>query len=401
MCNFVPGEAVAMGPPNVLHELGKGLPGHLDDVQPLLTEVGELPPNSGVQPLASVVLRTDPGLELHAVSRLSARLAAAIEARKAVVDLNHLLPLSTTTVNSNHSLRFSPHAESEIAVFRRLIRTSLDAGPAPIRVAVLDSGLAPGYTAHRDVRYLDYSDGGRLRLDAPRVDPLGHGTRVVHILDQILPPEVELWVGRMPEDPNALTALAVARALGDVVARGVPEVVNLSLAPRNDWFFCHSCRQRVPAPTFLSTFLPLLVRMAGQCTSRTVTVMASGNAGQIPNSRWLTEDVDTLLFAIAENRKRQRARYSGAPEGPHADLCSAGAFGGDDPDEAERQGVFLDGGHGTSFAAPFISGIALLTKRWPQVPAGFSSHAGEITRHLIETARAGGSISIPPSRAGK
>lgn len=395
MCNFVPGEAIAIGPVHLLSELGQGLPGDLQRVQPLVSEVGEPPSNPEIASLASVVLRTDPGLELHAVSRLSARLSEAIEKKLAVVDLNHFLPLSASVPLVEDSLRLSPHAEREVIGIRRLLRSVFSGGASPTRVAVLDSGLSESYTAHREVRYFDYTAGGRLSLDKPRGDPLGHGTRVVHILDQLLPPEVELWVGRVPGDLNSLTALTVAQALGDIVARGSPEVVNLSLTPRNDWFVCPSCRQRVPAPTFLSTLLPLIVRMAGRSVARTFTVMAAGNSGQIPNSRWLTEDVDTLLFAVAENRKGERARYSGAPDGPHADLFSAGAFGGDDPEDADRQGVFVDGVHGTSFAAPFVSAMTLLTKRFsPPMTKGFPSHAGDVTRRLIETARSGGSLRL-------
>jgi Subtilase family len=398
MCNFVPGEAVAIGPMHLLSEIGGGLPGDLQRAQPLISEVGDFPADSELAKLGTVVLRTEPGLELYAVSRLSARLSAAIEKREAVVDLNHILPLSAALPLADHALRFSPHAEREVIAVRRLLRSVFSGGPSPTRVAVLDSGLSPAYTAHREIRYFDYTAGGRLNVNTARGDPLGHGTRVVHILDQLLPPEVEVWVGRVPEDPRALTALVIAQALGDLVARGAPEVVNLSLTPRNDWFVCPSCKQRVPAPTFLSALIPLVVRMAGKSVSRTFTVMAAGNAGQIPNSRWLTEDVDTLLFAVAENRKGERARYSGAPDGPHADLFSAGAFGGDDPDEPDSQGVFLDGVHGTSFAAPFISAMTLLTKRFtPPMTKGFPSHAGDVTRRLIETARGGGSIRLRSS----
>jgi hypothetical protein len=400
MCNFVPGEAIAIGPMHLMSDIRGGLPGDLGRAQPLISETGDVPDNSELSRLGSVVLRTEPGLELYAVSQLSARLAGAIEKKEAVVDLNHYLPVGATVPATAESLRFSPYAEREMAGIRRLLRSFMGGGAAPSRIAVLDSGLSPTYAAHRGIRYLDYTAGGRLTPDVPRSDPLGHGTRVVHILDQLLPPDVELWVGRMPEDPNGLTALTVSHALGDMVARGLPEVVNVSLTPRNDWFTCPHCRQRVPAPTFLSTFLPLVVRLAGRTSPRTFTVMAAGNTGQIPNSRWLTEDIDTLLFAVAENTRGERTRYSGAPEGPHADLFSAGAFGGDDPDDKDRQGVFLDGVHGTSFAAPFVSAITLLLKQFrPPMTEGFPTHAGAMARHLIEVARTGRGMRLEPANA--
>ena len=193
-------------------------------------------------------------------------------------------------------------------------------------------------------------------------------------------------MGRLPSDAGALTALTVAQALGDIIAREQPEVVNLSVSPRNDWFVCPVCKRPVVAPTFLSTFLPLVVRLGGKTTRSTVTVMAAGNTGQIPNSRWLTEDVETLLFAVAENRKRERTRYSGSPEGPRGDLFSARAFGGDDPEDPDAQGVFADGTHGTSFAAPFVSAVALVAKHSPHGPR---TGLGELSRRAIERAREG------------
>jgi hypothetical protein len=125
--------------------------------------------------------------------------------------------------------------------------------------------------------------------------------------------------------------------------------------------------------------------------------MASGNAGQIPNSRWLTEDVETLLFAVAENRKGERTKYSGAPEGPQADLFSASAFGGDDPDDEDAQGVFRDGPHtyGTSFAAPFLSAVVLVTKQFNrQFITGMPSQLGSHTRHLMAHIREGGGLQF-------
>lgn len=393
MCNFVPGEVIAIGPVNALQQIGEGLPGIRSAVRPIISEIGNFPQVSPLIGIGSLTLKTDPGVELYAASRMSARLAGVIEHGDAIVDLNHMLPLSSPESITDLSFRLSAHAEREAASIRRVLREALTPvtdGRHPRRVGVLDSGLLSTYTPHRDVHYFDYSAAGQLTLDATYDDPLGHGTRVVSILDQILPPDVELSVGRLPSQSGSLTALTLAHAFGDLVAREAPEVVNVSVSPRNDWFICPSCRQRVNAPTFLSGFLPLLIRLGGKNIERTVTVMAAGNTGQIPNSRWLSEDIETLLFAVGENRSGNRARYSSAPDGPLADLFSAGAFGGDDPDEKDSEGVFMDGGHGTSYAAPFISAAALLSKQFPAPPLhGFPTRIGQFTRNLIETARSG------------
>lgn len=386
MCNFVPGEAIAIGPIVALRELGEGLPGTLSSPIPLVSEVGDLPTDNPFAGIGTIRIKTDPGLELYAVSRLSARLASYIDKKEAIVDLNHILPFGAATEPPEISLRFASHAERELLAIRRFLRSALP--DMAKRVAVLDSGLSPDYVAHRDVKFLDYSAAGRLQPNSSMSDPLGHGTRVVAILDQILPPKVELSVGRLPTGTANLTALNVAHAFGDIVAREKPHVVNLSVCLRSDWFTCPSCKQRVRAPTFLSSFLPLIIRMGGRSTEGTVTVMAAGNTGQAPNSRWLTDDVETLLLAVAENRHGDRARYSSAPDGPSADLFSAGAFGGDDPEDDGAQGVFIDGSHGTSFAAPFISAIALLTKECCfSASKGNPTELGRYTRRTIESAR--------------
>lgn len=389
MCNFVPGEAIAIGPIDSLAQLKeRELPGNLI-VRPLVSEVGDMAfDDSPFAHVGTLTLKTDPGSELYAVSQLSAHLATDIRDRKAIVDLNHILPLGNPEQAAVHPLRLSPHAEKEAARLRIYLRDHLPMPftSTPRRVAVLDSGLAPDYVAHRKIRCLDYSNDGRLCLESPTVDPLGHGTKVVAILDRILPPEIELSVGRLCADAGGVAALNIAHAFGDIVARERPEVVNISVSPYSKNPVCRECGRRVAVPTFLSSALPLVIRLGGRSTENTVTVMAAGNVGQFPNFRWLTDDLTTLVFAVAENRSGDRTRYSCAPEGPAADVFAAAAFGGDDPDDPEAQGVLLDGTYGTSYAAPFVSAAALLSKHQINM-ATQKAFLGEWTQFVISYAR--------------
>jgi hypothetical protein len=160
---------------SALAEIRGDLPGKLGTATPLVSEEGNVDFNSELSRLGSVVLRTDPGLELYAVSRLSARLARAIEFNDAVVDVNQILPLSTPESVSNSSLRLSPHGEREAAAVRQLLRATLSPQPTPRKVAVLDSGISSDFSAHRELRYYDYSNGGKLRRDAEATDRLGMG----------------------------------------------------------------------------------------------------------------------------------------------------------------------------------------------------------------------------------
>jgi len=387
MCDFVPGQAVAVGPIDALREIGDGLPGQLGPVTPLIHP--DLIRN-GDHPLSKagfVVLKTEPGLEVHAVSRLSARLGGALQHNAAAVDLNHILPLSSPLATRSAALQLSRSGLFEARGLQRLLRDLVPGFPSPLRVAVLDSGLLPTYSAYRDVRYLDYSHEGGVRLDTAAEDPRGHGTRVTSILDQVLPPDVALSVGRLPTDENALTALSIARALGDIIVREEPAVVNLSVSIRNDFVRCPWCQKTGATPTFFSSLLPTVIRMASLSKVPTKVVMAAGNSGQIANSRWLTDDIDNLLLAYAENAQREPTDYSCRTSGPLWDLYSVGAFGGDDPDQPNAQGVFTDGSHGTSFAAPFVTAAAIGALCINEGRNDTNNRIGPLISQLIRLAR--------------
>ena len=110
MCHFVPGEVIALGPLSALNAIdGTDLPGRLT-VQPLISEVGELLPQSPFLGIGSATLHTDAGMELFGLSQLSAQLAPSIKARNVLVDLNHILPFGAPPTEAG-SLRLSPHAE--------------------------------------------------------------------------------------------------------------------------------------------------------------------------------------------------------------------------------------------------------------------------------------------------
>lgn len=111
--------------------------------------------------------------------------------------------------------------------------------------------------------------------------------------------------------------------------------------------------------------------------------MAAGNAHRISNSRFLTPDVDSLILAVALNQRGEQARYSHSPSGPLADLFSAAAFGGDDNEDPNAMGVFLDGQQGTSFAAPFVCAATVVAQAWSRrqghtTPRQIASRARDI-----------------------
>lgn len=386
MCNFVPGQAIAIGPLAALRQLDNKLPGNLGAPVSLVGE-GELRnQDSELARLGYVTLHTDPGLEFMAVSRLSAALSDAVRYGQVVVDVNHILPMAAQTAEPP-TLKFSQFAATEVASLRRIFRHHFSSGNLPLRVGILDSGLRDDYRAQREIDYHDYAHAGQRRSGTGKLDPVGHGTRVVSILDQVLPRGIAMSVGRLPSNPSQLTALTVAQALGDMIARDAPDVVNLSVCMQTDGAHCNFCKRTMAVGSFSSSFLPLIIRLGGVSQAATITVMAAGNAGLVPNSRWLTEDVRSLIFAMAENRHGQPARYSSIPSGPRADMFSVAAFGGDDPDERRAQGFFSDGAHGTSYAAPFVSALALLAKLQRPLLDEDEGQFGDQMRNILVQAR--------------
>lgn len=84
--------------------------------------------------------------------------------------------------------------------------------------------------------------------------------------------------------------------------------------------------------------------------------------GQVPNFRWLTEDVNVLLFAFAENRHYEASVIQMLPMN-RLETCFQRRRWGRRSWRSDTQDVFVDGAHGTLFAALFASAGAFLTKQ--------------------------------------
>jgi hypothetical protein len=362
MCDYTPGKVLVLGKKYMLSDMkatGQDLPGTWS-LEPLLTG---LPEDAGETALANLglgVLRTEPGLELHAMSLLSAQFAQFIKKGEVVVDLDHHLPMGADNAASPVDVPFSPHALSVLETTRKVM-SEARGFKDPRTVAVLDSGLHPDLYLDRPYSYADYSNRGQWRPNMTPQDPRGHGTRVIRILDQLLPRTVSIAIGRLPAAGEELTMETVARAFADLVVRSRPHVVNLSLAIRGDMFRCKHCGRLSGRPGNFTPMLSLVARLANDNVNKTVTVVAAGNSGQIAASRWLISDKEPMLIAVAADRSGQKAGYSSAPAGLDSEAISVRAFGGDG-DVPGGQGMFTDGQSGTSFAAPIITAQVLAAR---------------------------------------
>jgi hypothetical protein len=362
MCNHVRGEAIAIGSLGDLRQRlngpGWNFPGRIEFIQLVREE-----PDLETSPLFGVGIArlsgVPHGLEVHAVSKLSAALSEEIAAHKVSVDLNYILPLSADVPVA--PLRLTPLAESWTNRARELAtnlqkRADTNAG-SPVRpsppVALIDSGLnVTSLSSGRELRSFDYSNPGTSPTNAePDCDVLGHGTRVASLLDACLPQSVPLVSAKLSNRGRDVTVLNVVRVFADVVSRFRPLVVNLSLAPAKDDAICDRCGEPTLAPAFYSTLLHHAIRLAAPST---FVVMAAGNSGRRCTQEIMMDATQNLVFAVAINSRDQRASYSSTTQVPGTSL---GAFGGDGPDGDEKLFV-ADPSYGTSFAAPFVTACA-------------------------------------------
>lgn len=365
MCNFVPGECLAIAEESVdaiLDRLSQWhFPGRYE-VFPLLND--PTIPLSQREPFRRNVwihiTEIPEGLEVLAVSKLSAALQDLIGAHRAVVELNLYLPMAAQAASRQQDTLSQP-ARNLANQLRQY--SILNSKTSPIRpIGLLDSGVAFSLLSpQRRVSGRDYT-GPRQTLGyivEDDHDVRGHGTEVCRILDAALLDQVSIVSGRVTKaDINVITVLQVAGAFAHMAAAEDPAVINLSLAPRDDARVCSRCHEVVSIHAFHSLILPYVFRLA---SDRTLTVMAAGNRGQVSNARHALAETSSLALVEATSSTGRLASYSNQVDAKHAAV--ARAFGGDD-DKTHGVAMFENIPHtvGTSYAAPFVSAAAYLYK---------------------------------------
>ncbi|MFM2058915.1 MAG: Subtilase family [Pseudomonadota bacterium] len=352
MCNFVPGECLAFGKLSNFAEVS--LSGVLGDPKVIPLRPRNPEPFDERDPFDGygfIHITSIPfGLEVLAISQLSAALAPHVKEGQTIVELNHYMPHAMRRFEPLNNMPLSEPAFNWAQAIRKLNSVS---DPLPPPAAFIDSGIGSNTVPNRKLIRLDFTNGVVGLPDNDKADTRGHGTRVARILHECLPGNVPLISAKIADTDSDVTVLNLCRTFAEVVTCHQPAIVNISLAPLEDTYVCPNCSERVKTPAFHSGILRRVIGLA----NRTFVVMAAGNEGQACNQNHVDKDVNNLIFAVAIGSRGRQTRYSASPTGPNASNLTAFAFGGDDTTESDGIGVFTDDRSiiGTSFAAPFVS----------------------------------------------
>jgi hypothetical protein len=100
----------------------------------------------------------------------------------------------------------------------------------PIRIGIVDSGHSAQQAVASSSAFV--LQDGQLWLMEAEPDQLGHGTRIVEIIQHLMP-QAELFSAQVFGDRLSTTAAQVAAAIDWLVGQGA-QVINLSLGLRHD-----------------------------------------------------------------------------------------------------------------------------------------------------------------------
>ncbi|MFH8611770.1 type VII secretion-associated serine protease mycosin [Streptomyces sp. NPDC018029] len=228
-----------------------------------------------------------------------------------------------------------------------------------VRVAVIDTGvdtknpqLKPAVDASRGRNFLPTKDDKGEKIERGKAngttDAVGHGTRVAGII-AARPAKGTGFVGLAPDatiipitqnDAEGHgTATTLAKAIDHAVDAGA-DVINISQDTAN---------AAKPAPELKRA----VDRALGQ---RRVVVASAGNDGLGGNiKKTYPASYDGVLAVAASDRNNERAAFS--QSGDFVDVAAPGV---------DMISTVPGGGHcadsGTSFAAPYVAGLAALIK---------------------------------------
>ncbi len=209
---------------------------------------------------------------------------------------------------------------------------------AGVKIGVIDGGINPGHPefasyAGRIISRWDYIDSDSLPNDEPGGIGSGHGTLVAGIL-RLVAPDADIYVYRVLDTAGRGDGFSVAAAILMAIDDDC-QVINLSLG-------MVGVHDAVDEALRLSRrYGILVVAAAGNDSS------SSGAIFPYPASR------DFCVSVLALDSVQQKADFSNY--GVKSDICAPGT---------SIYGPFLDSSYvwwsGTSFAAPFVSGLAAL-----------------------------------------
>ncbi|WP_052852105.1 type VII secretion-associated serine protease mycosin [Streptomyces avicenniae] len=220
---------------------------------------------------------------------------------------------------------------------------------AGIRVAVIDSGVD---TAHPQLTEAVAADSGGDFLDdayGPTDDPAGHGTKVAGIIAARADPGTTGFVGLAPEATVIPIQQNDAEGNGDVA--GLIDAIDHAVS---EGAHVINISQDVDGPLEPD---PDLERAVDDAVAAGAVVIASvGNSGTDGRARrTYPAAYDGVLAVAASDRNNERAPFS-----QPGDFVGIAAPGVDMVSTVPGGGQCVD--NGTSFAAPYVAGVAALLR---------------------------------------
>ncbi|MGC3969523.1 MAG: S8/S53 family peptidase [Pirellulales bacterium] len=428
--SFVPGRVVAGGDLRNLAEISQ------NEAFSVRFLRGPFEEHEGESRSIALIEGAEPGREIDLLARVASLLSTPIERGKAVVDLDYLmtygglsdfayqlglagrslvegfqrrpysgqsdspdanLPATRPSVHDGYQAagtknQYNPtqYASSPLSRYAHqfLLPCNRSGRPAkPVRpIAIIDSGLAPSYCrAGRIDSIIDLSQGMPQMLTLGNsVDPVGHGTRVVRIVDRAAGnPRTKFIIASLGAQEN-VTSSAVAMAMTCCVD-GIPNMQR----PRSEMPLVVTMSLWPSVEGIGSLHQPLLVPFIAARYPAVTFLMAAGNDGEYFE---VDRGASNLLYGAALDNRGHVPKYCSIPNDP---LRTLATFGGCE------SAAFFDGPHafGTSWATPVLA--AALDAALNETNVDFENPPlpyDEIRRHSLSHSFSMGNLGWEPDR---
>jgi hypothetical protein len=263
---------------------------------------------------------------------------------RALARLRRIAPTGTFTANHLHG------QSGSVAAIGAAALAQARPAPGPNAVGIIDGGVAAHPALTGPIEQRGFAAG------APA--PSAHGTAVASLvagqggMRSALPGAPLLVADIYGRDPAGGNALALARALGWMVARRVPVVAISLVGPIN----------------------PLVARAVAQAQARGIWIVAAvGNDGRAAPPAYPASYPGVVAVTGVDGRDRVLIEAGRASHldyaAPGADLSAAAPGGG------------IAAVRGTSFAVPLVAGRLAYYARAPRPLAALDGEAADRNRH--------------------